>query len=176
MTTLKSTAAPVQHPDRLYIDGQWVAPSSDATIEVIDSGTEELFFRVAEAQAADIDRAVGAARTAFDHGPWPRLTHEKRAGYRRAMVAQLRSRAGEIGEIWPRQSGVLHGLAVAMTDGDAATLDMEIGLGGVKQSGVGREGGIQGLLPYLESKTVLLGSAPDKYKDHLHSRPTMPVL
>src|ERR671939_355661 len=109
MTTLKSTDAPVRHPDRFRIDGQRVAPSSGAVIDVVDSGTEEPFFRVAEAQAADIDRAVGAARTAFDHDPWPRLTHEKRAGYLRATAARLRSRAGGIGEIWPRQSGVLHG-------------------------------------------------------------------
>jgi aldehyde dehydrogenase (NAD+) len=128
MTSLKSTDAPVRHPDRFYIDGEWVVPSSAAAIDVIDSGTEELFFRVAEAQAGDIDRAVGAAHTAFDQGPWPRLTHEERAGYLRAMAAQLRSRAGEIGEIWPRQSGVLHGLAVALTEVDAATLDYYAGL------------------------------------------------
>jgi acyl-CoA reductase-like NAD-dependent aldehyde dehydrogenase len=55
--------------------GQWVTPSSTARIDVIDPGTEELFFSVAEAQAADIGRAAGAAREAFDDGPWPRLTH-----------------------------------------------------------------------------------------------------
>lgn len=44
-------------------------PSSDATIKVIDSGTEELFFSVAEAQAADVSRAVEAARRAFDTAP-----------------------------------------------------------------------------------------------------------
>jgi acyl-CoA reductase-like NAD-dependent aldehyde dehydrogenase len=41
----------------------------DATIKVIDSGTEELCFSVAEAQAAGISRAAGAAREAFDSGP-----------------------------------------------------------------------------------------------------------
>jgi aldehyde dehydrogenase (NAD+) len=46
--------APIRHADRFFIGGQWVQPSSDATIKVIDSGTEELFFSVAEAQAADI--------------------------------------------------------------------------------------------------------------------------
>ena len=44
-TTMARTAtAPVNHPDRFFIGGEWVAPSSDATIDVIDSGTEELFF------------------------------------------------------------------------------------------------------------------------------------
>ncbi len=57
-------ATPVQQPDRFYIGGEWVKPSSDSMIDVIDSGTEELFFRVAEAQPDDIARAVGAARAA----------------------------------------------------------------------------------------------------------------
>jgi len=66
--TTTGTTAPVTHPDRFYIGGEWVAPSSDATIDVVDSGTEQLFFRIAEAQADDISRAVEAARTAFDDG------------------------------------------------------------------------------------------------------------
>ena len=74
-----TTSAPVSYPDRFFIGGEWVAPSSDATIDVIDSGTEELFFRVAEARADDMSRAVGAARAAFDEGPWP--AHDpRRAG------------------------------------------------------------------------------------------------
>ncbi len=42
-----------------------------------------------EAQAADISRAVEAARQAFDTGPWPQLTHAERAGYLRAIGAEL---------------------------------------------------------------------------------------
>jgi len=42
-----------------------VEPSSSSTIDVIDSGTEQLYFQVAEAQVADIDRAVRAARRVF---------------------------------------------------------------------------------------------------------------
>ena len=86
-------------------------PSSDATIKVIDSGTEELFFSVAEAQAADISRAVEAAREAFDSGPWPRLTHAERAGILRAIGAELARRSDDLGQIWPRESGVLHAIA-----------------------------------------------------------------
>ena len=84
MSIASQASAPIGHADRFFIGGQWVAPSSDATIKVIDPGTEELYFTVAEAQAADIARAVGAAREAFDNGPWPRLTHEQRADYLRA--------------------------------------------------------------------------------------------
>ena len=108
---MSQAVVPVRHADRFYIGGQWVMPSSDATIKVIDSGTEELYFTVPEAQAGDIDRAVGAAREAFDTGPWPWLTHEQRAEYLRAIGAELRRRSDDIGQVWPRESGVLHAIA-----------------------------------------------------------------
>src|SRR5689334_5129058 len=91
--TTTSTPAPVRHPDRLYIGGEWVEPSSDARIDVIDSGTEELYYQVAEAQPVDVARAVAAARTAFDDGPWPTLTHAERAEYLRAFGPAIDARA-----------------------------------------------------------------------------------
>jgi acyl-CoA reductase-like NAD-dependent aldehyde dehydrogenase len=111
MSLADDVKAPIRHADRFFIGGQWVQPSSDATIKVIDSGTEELFFSVAEAQAADISRAVEAAREAFDSGPWPRLTHAERAGILRGIGAQLARRSDDLGQIWPRESGVLHAIA-----------------------------------------------------------------
>src|SRR5579862_3675158 len=108
---MTQASAPIRHADRFYIGGQWVAPSSAATISVIDSDTEQVYFTVAEAQAADIDRAVSAARDAFDNGPWPWLSHAERAGYLRALGAELTKRAADIGEVWPRESGVLHAIA-----------------------------------------------------------------
>jgi acyl-CoA reductase-like NAD-dependent aldehyde dehydrogenase len=108
---MSQATAPIRHTDRFYIGGQWVAPSSSATISVIDSDTEQLYFTVPEAQAADIDRAVSAAKDAFDNGPWPRLTHAARADYLRAIGAELTKRAEDIGQVWPRESGVLHAIA-----------------------------------------------------------------
>jgi aldehyde dehydrogenase (NAD+) len=87
------------------VAGEWVQPSSGAKIDVIDSGTEEVYFSVAEAQAADISRAVEAARHAFDDGPWPRMTHAQRAEYMRAIASGLRERVDALGQIWPRESG-----------------------------------------------------------------------
>lgn len=54
MSLADDIKAPIRHADRFFIGWQWVQPLSDATIKVIDSGTEELYFTVAEAQAADI--------------------------------------------------------------------------------------------------------------------------
>ena len=105
--TVTTQLPSLRNVGRFFIGGEWVQPSSAATIDVIDSGTEELFVRVAEAQAADMDRAVGAARQAFDHGPWPQLTHQERAAFLRAFGACLRDRADELAEIWPREAGIL---------------------------------------------------------------------
>jgi acyl-CoA reductase-like NAD-dependent aldehyde dehydrogenase len=128
MSLADETTAPVRNADRFFIGGEWVQPSSDSKIDVIDSGTEELFFSVAEAQAADISRAVGAARQAFDTGPWPRLTHAERAEYLRAIGAGLRERAEALGQIWPRESGVLFKIAQYSGPGAAATFDYYAGL------------------------------------------------
>jgi betaine-aldehyde dehydrogenase len=65
--------------DRLFIGGDWVDPSSSATFDVVSPSSEELVGRVPEAQNADIDRAVAAAREAFDHGPWPHMAPAERA-------------------------------------------------------------------------------------------------
>jgi aldehyde dehydrogenase (NAD+) len=45
---------------------------------------------------------------------------------------------------------------------NAQRTDFGIAFGGFKQSGVGREGGVEGLLPFLESKTIILESEPSK--------------
>src|ERR1700760_1599620 len=108
---MSQATAPILHSDRFYIGGQWVTPSSDAKINVIDSDTEQVYFSVPEAQAADIDRAVTAAKDAFDNGPWQWLSHAQRADYLRALGAELKKRSDDIGQIWPRESGVLAAVA-----------------------------------------------------------------
>jgi aldehyde dehydrogenase (NAD+) len=128
MSLANQTSAPLRNADRFFIGGGWVKPSSDAMIDVIDPGTEELFFRIAEAGPADMSRAVTAARQAFDEGPWPRLSHAQRAEYLRAIAAGLRERTEDIGQIWPRESGVLHKIARHGGTGAAATFEFYAGL------------------------------------------------
>jgi acyl-CoA reductase-like NAD-dependent aldehyde dehydrogenase len=121
-------AVPLRHTDRFFIDGEWVTPSSDATFDVIDSSTEQVYFRVPEAQAADIDRAVSAARRAFDEGPWPTLDHAERGEYLKGIASGLRERADDIGQIWPRESGALYLMARRSAAGIAASFDYYAGL------------------------------------------------
>jgi len=59
--------------DRLFIDGKWHAPESDSVISVVSPHSEAVIGHAAVAGPADVDRAVQAARTAFDTGPWPRM-------------------------------------------------------------------------------------------------------
>ncbi|MEY9853165.1 aldehyde dehydrogenase (NAD+) [Leifsonia sp. EB41] len=103
--TVRETAISLQHPDRVYIDGRWVVPAGNSTLDVIDSTTEETFFRVGETTPQDMDAAIAAARRAFDHSPWPFLEPRERAHYLRGIAAGLRARAEEAATFWTRQTG-----------------------------------------------------------------------
>ncbi len=64
--------------DQLFIDGKWVAPDSDAVLTVISPHSEAVIGHAACAGPADVNRAVDAARAAFDTGPWPRMQPAER--------------------------------------------------------------------------------------------------
>jgi phenylacetaldehyde dehydrogenase len=63
---------------RLYIDGKFVDAASGKTFETPNPATGETLARVAEGDAEDIDRAVRAARKAFESGPWSTMTASER--------------------------------------------------------------------------------------------------
>lgn len=129
MTT--ATAAPrLRHPDRFFIGGEWVEPSSRARIDVYDSATEELFLSVAEAQVEDVDRAVAAARAAFDEGPWPRLAHAERAQWLGKIADAWKTKTDALAEAWTRESGVLHAMAKRAVLGPVQTWRFHAGLAG----------------------------------------------
>jgi acyl-CoA reductase-like NAD-dependent aldehyde dehydrogenase len=130
MTTLRmqSTRVPIENPDGLFIGGQWVKPSTGAKIDVIAPATEEIYVSVADAQEADIDRAVAAARQAFDHGPWPRMRHSERAAFLRAIAAKLTERAADIAQIWPNEMGIVHSFARAFAGTIGAIYEYYAGL------------------------------------------------
>ena len=95
----------MQTQETLFIDGQWVAPASRATIDVISPHTEEVIARVPEGCEADIDRAVAAARTAFDEGPWPRMSGPERAEVMERLLAALQQRADVMATTITREMG-----------------------------------------------------------------------
>src|SRR5215470_1864175 len=63
---------------KCLIDGKWVNATSGKTFETINPATGEVIARVAEGEAADIDKAVKAARRAFDKGPWRKMNARER--------------------------------------------------------------------------------------------------
>lgn len=111
MSNAARDTPPLRHPDRLFIDGIWVAPSNDAPIDVFTAATGALYARVAQANESDIDRAVRAAREAFDDGRWSGLSHGDRADYLRAIADEVDARAEDIAAIWPNETGILHSVA-----------------------------------------------------------------
>src|SRR6201997_1981237 len=64
--------------DQLFIDGNWTAPESESVISVISPHSEAVIGHAACAGPADVNRAVAAARAAFDTGPWPRMQPAER--------------------------------------------------------------------------------------------------
>jgi len=89
---------------RLYIDGAWQVPSGQGMAEVIDPATEQAIGRVPLGAEADVERAVMAARRAFDG--WSRTPSSVRAGYIRALLAQLKNRAAQMAEVITDELGM----------------------------------------------------------------------
>ena len=83
-------------PDRtqLYIDGAWVAPAGAGTIEVVNPATEEVIGRIPEGTPEDVDRAVQAAKAAFES--FSRTSVDERAKYLSRLTEALTARAEEI--------------------------------------------------------------------------------
>lgn len=73
-TESKDRERAVSEPRRMLIGGEWVASESGATFETVDPATGEVLAEVPEGDAADIDRAVAAARATFEQGPWREMT------------------------------------------------------------------------------------------------------
>ena len=91
--------------DRLFIGNEWVAPATDRTIDVISPITEEVYARTPDGSPADIDRAVAAARDAFDNGPWPNSTPDERADAIAALSQALQKRGAEIADVVTNENG-----------------------------------------------------------------------
>jgi phenylacetaldehyde dehydrogenase len=65
-------------PRKMFIDGKWVEAASGKTFPTYNPATGEVMAQVAEGDREDINRAVQAARKAFDGGPWPEMTASER--------------------------------------------------------------------------------------------------
>ena len=117
----------IAHPDKLYIGGEWVSAHSGRLIDVVSPDSEAIVAQVAEADEADMDAAVAAARAAFDHGPWPRMAKAERLALFRAMIDHLKARTEELALCWNAQVGGLMSFAPMMHMGGVMTLEQIAG-------------------------------------------------
>src|SRR5947208_11519691 len=77
-TTLRESQRNLNRRHRLLIDGEWVEPASGRTFKTLNPANGEPLAEIAAGEAPDIDRAVIAARRAFERGPWSRLKPSER--------------------------------------------------------------------------------------------------
>ncbi|MCZ6822690.1 MAG: aldehyde dehydrogenase family protein, partial [Deltaproteobacteria bacterium] len=98
-------AAPA-HSYRMYIDGKWTDASSGATYALPNPATEESVGIVPDATREDMQRAIGAARKAFDEGPWPKSTPQERARVLNQIADGIERRKEKIRELLIAAHGV----------------------------------------------------------------------
>jgi acyl-CoA reductase-like NAD-dependent aldehyde dehydrogenase len=89
-----ATAAELQVRDKIFIGGEWVEPSGSEQIEVVNPTSEEAIGTIPACSSEDADRAVAAAREAFES--WSQTSREERAKYIAAIAAGLGGRAEEL--------------------------------------------------------------------------------
>ncbi|MFN8589149.1 MAG: aldehyde dehydrogenase family protein [Candidatus Eisenbacteria bacterium] len=101
---MSDTLAPVR-PGKLIINGEAVDAASGATFETRNPATEELITHVAEAGVEDVDRAVQAARAAFESGPWPKMRPADRARALHKLGDLILANADEIARLETLDNG-----------------------------------------------------------------------
>src|SRR6185312_1035701 len=99
-----ATAAELQAREQVFIGGEWVEPSGAEPIEVVNPTTEETIATVPGCTPVEVDRAVEAAREAFEG--WSRTPREERAQMLTAIAAGLEQRADELTAMITQELGM----------------------------------------------------------------------
>src|ERR1700761_4688802 len=130
MATVQSHVAASQgwlHPDysaasvrtlarkpALFINNQWVSSTQGETLAVEDPSSGKEIARIVDASDADVDRAVAAARAAFDDGRWSNLPPNKRERIINKLADLIESHAAEFAELESIDNGKPVGMASAV--------------------------------------------------------------
>src|SRR6185369_7663435 len=94
-----------------YIDGKWVPPVTPKTLDVLDPSTEEPIGRISLGSAADVDKAVAAARRAFE--TFGRTSREERIALLERIIGAYQARLGDLAETISHEMGAPMWLANA---------------------------------------------------------------
>lgn len=93
-------------PGKLLIDGEWVEASDGGTWDQVNPATNEVVTSFAVGSAADVDRAVRAARRAFDEGPWPRTSAKERKAVLQRAVSLIAQHGDELNRLQTLENGL----------------------------------------------------------------------
>jgi acyl-CoA reductase-like NAD-dependent aldehyde dehydrogenase len=102
---MATAAAPASRVhDRIYIGGEWVRSDGSGVLEVVDPTTEQVIGGIRDGTAADVDRAVAAARAAFDG--WAETSVDERAEWMQRVADALAARMDDIAEVIAHEVGM----------------------------------------------------------------------
>ncbi|MEH6590711.1 MAG: aldehyde dehydrogenase family protein [Halioglobus sp.] len=101
--------------EKFYINGEWVAPSGSAVIEVVNPTTEQVCGSVPSGDAADVDTAVAAAKAAFPD--WAATPAAERSAFIAQLTAKLDENKEDIGALISEQLGMPIGWSIAIQVG-----------------------------------------------------------
>src|SRR5689334_10393331 len=90
---------------QLYINGEWVDSKSNKTFPVYDPATEEVIAQAPDANADDVNRAVAAAKVAFEDGPWATTTAQERGRVLFRLAEKIRQNLAMLAELESRNTG-----------------------------------------------------------------------
>jgi acyl-CoA reductase-like NAD-dependent aldehyde dehydrogenase len=107
---------------QLYIGGEWVEPSTDDTIDVVSPFTEKAIATVVAGSRADMNRAVAAARSAFESGPWARMPLSGRMDVLRRLRDLITEHRQELGALITEEMGCPISQTVSSQAGAAVAL------------------------------------------------------
>src|SRR3990170_4208252 len=100
---------PMRDATRFYIEGEWVEPARPNILDVINPATEEVCGRISLGSAEDIDRAVRAARRAFDS--FSRTSREERLALLQRIIAAYKARMEDVAQAITAEMGAPSWLA-----------------------------------------------------------------
>ncbi len=90
---------------QLFINGEWVGSNSNQTTAIYDPATEEVIAQVPDANSEDVNRAVAAAKTAFEEGPWATTTAQERGRTLFRLAEKIRQNLAQLAELECRNTG-----------------------------------------------------------------------
>jgi aldehyde dehydrogenase (NAD+) len=99
---------------KLLINNRWIASESGKTFATINPSTGEEICQVAEADAADVNKAVHAARAAFEHGPWRKMPASERGRLMNRLADLIEKHADDLARLESLDNGKPVGVAKAV--------------------------------------------------------------